>query len=68
MQDGDTHALYIPEVFYEDAGKFTVKARNQGGETQVTANLIVQGYTTLLFLFTKLLKFENENCFCALQT
>jgi len=41
-QHGDIHSLYIPEVFYEDAGKFTVKARNPGGEIQCTAELIVE--------------------------
>ncbi len=25
IREGDTHSLYIPEVFYEDSGKFSVK-------------------------------------------
>ena len=43
FQEGDIHSLCIPEVFYEDAGQFTVKAQNPGGQAQVSANLVVQG-------------------------
>ena len=25
IREGETHSLYIPEVFYEDSGKFSVK-------------------------------------------
>ena len=25
IKEGETHSLYIPEVFYEDSGKFSVK-------------------------------------------
>ena len=42
-QDGQLHTLYIPEVFCEDAGKYTVKAANKAGQTQCTAELIVEG-------------------------
>ncbi len=43
IAEGDTHSLYIPEVFYEDSGKFSVKAENQAGQTTCTAELIVEG-------------------------
>jgi hypothetical protein len=43
QQDGELHTLYIPEVFYEDSGKYTVKAVNPGGQAQCTAELIVEG-------------------------
>ncbi len=33
IKEGDTHSLYIPEVFYEDSGKFSVKAENKAGRT-----------------------------------
>ena len=43
LQDGDLHTLYIPEVFYEDSGKYTVKAASKAGQAQCTAELIVEG-------------------------
>ena len=43
QQDGELHTLYIPEVFYEDAGKYTIKAENKAGQAQCTAELIVDG-------------------------
>ena len=43
IQEGDVHTLYIPEVFYEDSGKFSVKATNPAGTTECTAELIVEG-------------------------
>ena len=43
VQEGDIHSLYIPEVFYEDAGKFTVQAKNIGGQAETSANLNVTG-------------------------
>eukprot|EP00106_Octopus_bimaculoides_P016754 XP_014784196.1 PREDICTED: titin-like isoform X3 [Octopus bimaculoides] len=42
IQEGDIHTLYIPEVFYEDSGKFTVKAKNPAGEAECMAELRVQ--------------------------
>ncbi|XP_074662091.1 titin-like isoform X2 [Tubulanus polymorphus] len=42
VQEGDVHSLYIPEVFYEDSGKFTVAAENPAGRAQCTAELIVE--------------------------
>jgi hypothetical protein len=42
-QEGDFHSLYIPEVFYEDSGKFTVRAENPAGEAINAANLMVEG-------------------------
>jgi titin len=43
VQEGDMHSLYIPEVFYEDAGKYTAEAKNPAGQTQCTANLRIEG-------------------------
>ncbi len=43
QQEGDLHTLYIPEVFYEDAGKFSVRAENRAGEALCSADLIVHG-------------------------
>ena len=51
LQEGDIHSLCIPEVFYEDAGQFTVKAQNPGGQTQATAKLAVQGMLTMLTFY-----------------
>ncbi|XP_013393635.1 titin [Lingula anatina] len=42
LQEGDLHTLHIPEVFYEDSGKFTVAAVNPAGEARCTAELIVE--------------------------
>ena len=39
---GDTYTLYIPEVFDEDAGRFTVVAENDSGTATCTAILMVQ--------------------------
>jgi len=47
LQDGDLHALYIPEVFYEDAGKYTVKAMSKAGQAHCTAELVVEGTTQI---------------------
>ena len=49
-QSGDLHTLYIPEVFYEDSGKFTVKAESLAGQTQCTAELIVEGVLSIMNL------------------
>src|SRR6218665_308489 len=46
LHEGDVHSLHIPEVFSEDAGKYTVKAENTAGHTQCTAELIVEGNFT----------------------
>ena len=53
LQQGDVHTLYIPEVFYEDAGKFTVKAENEAGQVSSSADLKVEGecYPILLSRF-----------------
>ena len=40
---GEVHTLYIPEVFYEDSGKFSVQAENNVGQNSCTAELIVEG-------------------------
>lgn len=48
QQHGDVHSLYIPEVFYEDSGKFTVRLDNQAGHTSCTAELIVEGRKQML--------------------
>lgn len=42
IQEGDIHSLYIPEVFYEDAGKFSVTAENPAGKSQCQAELRIQ--------------------------
>lgn len=42
IQEGDFHSLYIPEVFYEDSGKFTVMAQNPAGQAQCSAEVHVQ--------------------------
>ena len=44
-QEGDLHSLYIPEVFYEDSGQFSVQAANRAGTTSCTAELHVAGKT-----------------------
>ncbi|XP_046554795.1 uncharacterized protein LOC124264120 [Haliotis rubra] len=41
IQEGDIHSLYIPEVFYEDAGHFMVRADNPAGEATCSTQLIV---------------------------
>ena len=51
IQEGDIHSLYIPEVFYEDAGKFTVQAENAGGQAHTSANLDVEGTKLIFILF-----------------
>ena len=43
LQRGDVHTLFIPEVFYEDSGKFSVRAVNKAGQATSTAELIVEG-------------------------
>ena len=43
QQEGNIHSLYIPEVFYEDSGKFSVGVENRGGREMCTAELIVEG-------------------------
>ncbi len=42
-QDGDTFSLVIPEVFFEDSGKFTAVAENNAGQAVCTAELLVEG-------------------------
>ena len=42
-QEGEFHSLLIPEAFYEDSGKFSLKAENSAGQTMCTAELIVEG-------------------------
>lgn len=49
VQEGDIHSLYIPEVFYEDAGKFTVQAKNVGGQAETSANLNIEGTSKNLY-------------------
>ena len=43
LQDGDLHTLYIPEVFYEDTGKFSVRAVSKAGQVESSAELVVEG-------------------------
>ncbi|XP_060064415.1 titin-like, partial [Ylistrum balloti] len=39
ITEGDLHTLYIPEVFQEDGGNFTVTAENPAGHAQCTTEL-----------------------------
>lgn len=41
VQNGDLHSLIIQEAFKEDSGKFSVRAENDAGVAQCTADLIV---------------------------
>ena len=50
IKDGETSSLYIPEVFYEDSGKFSVKAENPGGVNTCTAELIVEGERSYIYV------------------
>jgi hypothetical protein len=38
---GDTYSLYIPEVFDEDAGRFSVTAENDSGKATCSALLVI---------------------------
>ena len=40
-QFGDQYSLYIPEVFDEDAGRFSVIADNESGKATCAALLVV---------------------------
>ena len=40
--EGDRYALHIPEVFDEDAGRFSVTAENPSGKTTCSAMLHVE--------------------------
>lgn len=48
-QEGEIHSLYIPEVFYEDSGKFSVRAENSAGEAICTASVSIEGKIFNLF-------------------
>lgn len=39
--DGNTHRLHIPEVFDEDAGRFSITAENPSGKATCSAVLNV---------------------------
>lgn len=41
--EGETHRLIIPEVFPEDSGLITCKARNDYGIAESTAELFIEG-------------------------
>lgn len=41
QQFGDNYSLYIPEVFDEDAGRFSVSAENDCGKATCAALLVV---------------------------
>lgn len=51
LHEGDVYTLSIPEVFNEDSGKYTVKAENNAGNAECTAELIVDS----MFLFATFL-------------
>ena len=40
-QFGDNYSLFIPEVFDEDAGRFSVSAENESGKATCAALLVV---------------------------
>ena len=42
-QEGDLHTLYIPEVFPEDSGRFTVRVVSASGQAESSADLLVKG-------------------------
>lgn len=42
-QDGDVYTLYIPEVFKEDSGLFTVRVTSSAGQSESSADLIIEG-------------------------
>ena len=42
VQDGEDYSLRIPEVFDEDAGRYSVKAENEAGEVFSQADLTVR--------------------------
>ena len=41
-QFNNSHALYIPEVFDEDSGRFSVTAENPAGRATCSALLLVE--------------------------
>lgn len=45
---GDTHTLYIPEVFDEDAGRFSVVSENDAGKATCSALLVVVDESQIL--------------------
>ena len=50
QEEGGVHRLTIPETFFEDAGKFVVKAENPAGEAICSAQLHVQRELSILVL------------------
>ena len=46
--DGITHTLHIPEVFDEDAGRFSVLAENDAGKATCSALLVVVDESQIL--------------------
>ena len=40
---GNVHTLIIPEVFHEDAGRYSVVIENDAGQSNCSAELIVEG-------------------------
>ena len=50
-QNGELYSLFIGEAFCEDSGKLTVKAENRAGQSQCTAELIVEGEIKSGFIF-----------------
>lgn len=59
----DTSTMFVPEVYLEDSGNFTVKAINDGGMSQSTANLIVEGIFWAWFILpTQLEILRRKRC------
>ena len=46
-EEGDRRVLFIPEVFDEDAGEYTVRAENSAGVASSQTNLVIKSKGTL---------------------
>lgn len=57
--EGRTHALYLPEVFVEDAGLYTVNVRSDTGMAEASAFLNVEGEQHGFLLLTNTLRLKN---------
>lgn len=59
--DKGTCRLHFPEIFPEDAGKYTVEVKNQFGTANATASLQVNGMCRNILWFMLLFFFLNAN-------
>ena len=46
-EEGDRFVLFIPEVFDDDAGEYTVRAENSAGVASSQTNLVIKSKGTL---------------------